>query len=642
MTTNLPSTDLLTRLRTRFAFFTGKGGVGKTSAACATSVALARSGKRVLLVSTDPASNLDDVLGTPLGAQARPITGVSGLEALNIDPEKAARAYRERVVGPYRGVLPQEAVASIEEQLSGACTTEIAAFDEFAALLAGEGRAADYDHIVFDTAPTGHTLRLLALPAAWTGFLEKSAQGASCLGPTAKVEIQRDRYTRAVAALSDPERTTLVLVTRPEASAIREAERARVQLSTHGMRNQLLVVNGVFHVHDPGDPLAVAIDEQMRAALVDLPPGLASLPRVEVPLRAYNVTGVPALQRFFDAESEDTATRAREDDPPLEGVVSLAQLVDEVAAAGHGLIMVMGKGGVGKTTLAASVAVDLASRGLTVHLTTTDPAAHLLETLAGDVENLRVSRIDPAAEVAAYTKAVVDRSRDTLDSAGLALLEEDLRSPCTEEVAVFHAFSRAIAHAGREVVVMDTAPTGHTLLLLDATGSYHKEILRQSRGHVVATPMMRLQDPKWTRILLVTLPETTPVHEASALQQDLRRAGIEPYGWIINRSLAAARPRDPLLVERARQERRHITEVVTRLARRTAIVPWLAEPPVGAARLGALARGEPSTIARVRYAVAGEPGTGPPLRPGALCGFRKLCPVDSGNSGRFTSAHFTR
>ncbi len=588
---DLPAAELLTRLRTRHAFFTGKGGVGKTSAACATSVALARAGKRVLLVSTDPASNLDDVLGTPLGPEPRPIVGVPGLSAMNIDPEKAARSYRERVVGPYRGVLPQDAVAAIEEQLSGACTTEIAAFDEFAALIAGEGRAREQDFIIFDTAPTGHTLRLLALPSAWTGFLERSANGASCLGPTSKVEIQRDRYALAVAALSDPERTTLVLVTRPEPSAIREIERARVELSAHGMANQLLVVNGVFHARDRDDPLAVAIDEQAQAALKDLPPGLASLPRVELPLRAYNVTGLAALGRFFETDGEVVATPGLGEAGPLEHVVSLAELVDEVAAAGHGLIMVMGKGGVGKTTLAAAVAVDLASRGIEVHLTTTDPAAHLIETLAGEVDHLRVSRIDPAAEVAAYTKTIVDRSRATLDAAGLALLEEDLRSPCTEEVAVFHAFSRAIARARSEVVVMDTAPTGHTLLLLDATGSYHKEILRQSRGHVVATPMMRLQDPAWTRILLVTLPETTPVHEASALQEDLRRAGIEPYGWIINRSLAVAGPRDPLLVQRAREERRHITEVTTRLARRTAVVPWLAEAPVGASRLQALARG---------------------------------------------------
>lgn len=585
------SADLLTRLRTRHAFFTGKGGVGKTSTACATSVALARSGKRVLLVSTDPASNLDDVLGTPLGPEPRPVEGVPGLLALNIDPEKAARAYRERVVGPYRGVLPQEAVASIEEQLSGACTTEIAAFDEFAALIAGEGSAQEYDAIIFDTAPTGHTLRLLALPAAWTGFLERSAQGASCLGPASKVEIQRDRYALAVAALSDPARTTLVLVTRPEPSAIREVEHARIELTAHGMTNQLLVVNGVFHVRDRGDPLALALDGQAQAALADLPPGLASLPRVELPLRSYNVTGLAALGRFFETEGEEAATPVVGQDGPLEGVVSLAELVDEVAAAEHGLVMLMGKGGVGKTTLAAAVAVTLASRGIDVHLTTTDPAAHLLETLAGEVAHLRVSRIDPAAEVAAYTKAIVDRSRATLDAAGLALLEEDLRSPCTEEVAVFHAFSRAIARARHEVVVMDTAPTGHTLLLLDATGSYHKEILRQSRGHVVATPMMRLQDPTWTRILLVTLPETTPVHEASALQQDLRRAGIEPFGWIVNRSLSAAGPRDPLLAQRAHEERRHIADVTTRLARRTAIVPWLAEPPVGAPRLRALAQG---------------------------------------------------
>jgi arsenite-transporting ATPase len=162
-----------------------------------------------------------------------------------------------------------------------------------------------------------------------------------------------------------------------------------------------------------------------------------------------------------------------------------------------------------------------------------------------------------------------------------------LRSPCTEEVAVFHAVSRLVFGARREIVVMDTAPTGHTLLLLDATGAYHREVVRTATGApgTIHTPLMRLRDPAYTRILVVTLPETTPVAEAAQLQADLRRAGIEPFAWIVNASLAAAGPSDPVLVERAAAELELIETVRSTLAARVAIVPWIPEEPCGAKAL---------------------------------------------------------
>lgn len=587
-------------------FFTGKGGVGKTSLACATAVALADAGRRVLLVSTDPASNLADVLGAPVGPTVAEVATVPGLRALNVDPEAAASAYRERVVGPMRGVLPDEAVARIEEGLSGACTTEIAAFDRFAAMLAGEGEAVGMDVVVFDTAPTGHTLRLLELPAAWSGFIDDNPEGASCLGPSSGLETQHERYQAAAEALRDPARTTLVLVARPEPSALAEAARSAAELSAIGVAGQRLVVNGAFRASDPADPLAAAMERQAEAALRALPPALAALPTETVALRPHNLVGLDALRDLVaDHGAHETLPEAPAVPALPDAAADLAELVDEVEAEGKGLVLVMGKGGVGKTTVAAAVAAELAARGHAVHLTTTDPAAHLDEALGEDgvagegAGTLTVTRIDPHEETRRYTERVLRTKGAGLDDDARRLLEEDLRSPCTEEVAVFHAFSRAVGSAARGFVVMDTAPTGHTLLLLDTAGSYHREVLRSSSldPERVTTPLMRLQDPAFTRVLVVTLAETTPVREAAALQADLRRAGIEPFAWVVNRSLAAARPSDPLLAARAAAEVPEVEAVVHEHAPRPdgaprlAVLPYTPEPPVGARRLRALAHG---------------------------------------------------
>ena len=572
---------------TRYLFFTGKGGVGKTSLATATSVSLADRGRRVLLVSTDPASNLGQVLECAVGETITPVARVPRLSTLNIDPGAAAAAYRERVVGPVRGALPDDVVAQMEESLSGACTTEIAAFDEFTKLLTDTALTTGFDHIVFDTAPTGHTLRLLQLPGAWSRFIDANPGGASCLGPLSGLEAQRAQYATAVRSLSDPAVTTLLLVTRPEPSALDEASRTSAELSAIGIDSQRLVVNGTFEARDAADPLAVALERRATAALLAMPSSLLDIPQETVALRAHNLVGVSALRSLLDeGEAELDAGR----DEPVAGADlpgTVRGLIDDVARAGHGLIMVMGKGGVGKTTIAAAVAVDLASRGLPVHLSTTDPAAHVTDILGAEAEGLTVSRIDPRVETDRYVERVLSTRGKALDDEGRNLLIEDLRSPCTEEVAVFHAFSRIVQQARRGIVVLDTAPTGHTLLLLDATGSYHREVLRTSGlpAERVITPLMRLRDPDYTRILIVTLPETTPVLEAEQLQSDLRRAGIEPYAWVINQSLAAAATTDPLLRARARAEWPLIERVQHELAQRCAIVPLRAEPPVGPARL---------------------------------------------------------
>lgn len=575
-----------------FLFFTGKGGVGKTSLACASALRLARAGKRVLLVSTDPASNVGQVFGQAIGHQISPIAAVENLSALEIDPQAAAQQYRDRIVGPVKNVLPEAVVRGIEEQLSGACTTEIAAFDEFTALLTDPTLIADYDHIVFDTAPTGHTIRLLQLPGAWSGFLDANPDGASCLGPLSGLEKQRTQYHAAVDALADSAKTRLVLVARAQASTLREVARTHEELAAIGLKQQYLVINGVFPATEAADDaLAQAIVRREAHALDHQPAVLAALSQDRLPLKPFNLVGLAALEALLSDAAQLGAAPATVAPLPA-GTSTLAQLVDGIAATGHGLVMVMGKGGVGKTTIAAAVAVELARRGLPVHLTTSDPAAHLADTLSDTVPNLSISRIDPAAETARYRDEILASKGKDLDTAGRALLEEDLRSPCTEEIAVFQAFSRVIREAGRKFVVMDTAPTGHTLLLLDATGAYHRDMVRQmgDKGMHFVTPMMQLQDPARTKVLIATLAETTPVLEAAALQADLMRAGITPWAWVVNQSVAAAGDvRSPLLVQRAGNEVRELDAVLTHHARQVALLPLMAEEPVGAAALTALA-----------------------------------------------------
>ncbi|WP_239451671.1 arsenical pump-driving ATPase [Elioraea rosea] len=574
----------------RHLFFTGKGGVGKTSIACASAIALAEGGRRVLLVSTDPASNLDEMLGAPLTDTPREVPGVAGLSALNIDPEAAAEAYRGRVLAQMEGAA-EAARATVREQLSGACTTEVAAFDEFAALLAGG--APGFDHVLFDTAPTGHTLRLLSLPAAWTGFLATNEAGTSCLGPHSGLKTQEERFRAAMDALGDAATTAIVLVTRPDPAALAEATRSAGELAALGLANQRLVINGVFHASRTDDPVAAAIEGSGRAALAGMPEALRRLPRDKVPLRGFDMVGLAALRVLFRRGAEPSGLSAPPGTVAMPAVPSLDALVDGLAARGHGLVMVMGKGGVGKTTIAAAVALGLVTRGHAVHLSTTDPAAHLAMTLGGEMPGLRVDRIDPKAETERYVAKIMETRGRSLDEAGRALLREDLRSPCTEEVAVFHAFSRIVAEARQRFVVLDTAPTGHTLLLMDATGAYHRQMTRSldqanGQGRIV-TPLMRLQDPAHTQILIVTLPETTPVSEAAALQEDLRRAGIEPYAWIVNRALSGSGASDPVLRQRMAAEAHQIDRLRAGLARRLFQLPWQADAPVGLAALRTLA-----------------------------------------------------
>lgn len=572
----------------QFIFFTGKGGVGKTSLACATAVRLADSGKRTLLVSTDPASNVGQVFNQQIGHRIVAVAQAPGLDAMEVDPLAAAQAYRDRVLNPVRDQMPAEVVRSIEEQLSGSCTTEIAAFDEFTALLTSEILREKYQHIVFDTAPTGHTIRMLELPGAWSGYLEANPDAAANLGPLVGLEKQQHQYADAVTALADENLTRLVLVARAQTSTLKEVSHTHDELYHLGLKHQHLAINGVLTPRSSEhDPLAQSILAREEKALSEMPANLMSLPQTKLPLKSFNLVGVGALRALLNPEEEKIAGFNAAVLPNDLALPPLSTLVDELSLAGKGLVMTMGKGGVGKTTLAAALAVSLASRGHSVHLTTSDPAAHLSYTLADAMPGLTVSRIDPKAETERYRRFVMDNQGKDLDEAGRAVLEEDLRSPCTEEIAVFQAFSRVIKEANDRFVIMDTAPTGHTLLLLDASGNYHKEMVRQmgSTEERYLTPMMQLRDPEQTKVIIVTLAETTPMLEAASLQDDLRRAEIEPWAWVINNSIAAAQPTSPLLEARAERERPIIQEIQNVHARRIALTPLQHEEPVGIERL---------------------------------------------------------
>ncbi|WP_017378924.1 arsenical pump-driving ATPase [Paenisporosarcina sp. TG-14] len=569
---------------TPFLFFTGKGGVGKTSAACATAVNLTDQGKKVLLVSTDPASNLQDVFGMEFSNQPTKVDNVDGLFACNLDPEEAAKSYRDKVVDPFRGKLPDAVVDQMEEQLSGACTVEIAAFDEFTNLLTNSELISSFDHVIFDTAPTGHTLRLLQLPNAWNGFLEESTHGASCLGPLSGLSAKKELYANTVKVLSDPSQTKLVLVTRPDSSTFFEAQRASTELKEIGIKNQLLIINGLLKKPIDNDEISSAFYNRQQKALKELPESLKQLETYSLPFVSYSLIGSESLRHLF--KSYLLSSSAQESvELKSDNLMTINQTVDDLYVKNSRVILTMGKGGVGKTTIASLLAVGLAKKGKKVHLTTTDPAAHLEFVFKDEqvMDNLTISKIDPSAEVEKYKAEVLLTAGAGLEEDALRYLEEDLNSPCTEEIAVFRAFADVVERSNEEIVVIDTAPTGHTLLLLDAAKSYEKELSR-STGEIpeaVKNLLPRLRNPEETSVLIVTLPEATPVFEAMRLQQDLKRAGIQPKSWVINQSLYGTETIDPILSAKATSEKVWIKKVSEELTKQTTIVKWQPEDKLG-------------------------------------------------------------
>ncbi|QOX64410.1 arsenical pump-driving ATPase [Anoxybacterium hadale] len=560
---------------TKYLFYTGKGGVGKTSVACATAVNLADSGKRVLLVSTDPASNLQDVFGTPLSGKATPIAEVPNLDVANLDPMQAAAEYRESVLSPYRGKLPESVLSNMEEQLSGSCTVEIAAFNEFSNFITNKEMEEKYDHILFDTAPTGHTLRMLQLPSAWSNFISESTHGASCLGQLSGLESKKEMYKAAVETLTDGAQTTLILVTRPETAPLKEIERASYELAELGVLNQSMVINGVLADYD--DTISKNLYNKQQSALSNMPKPLQAITTYMVPLRAYNITGMENVRSLLTKDGYVTSDETIK----AEHVPQLKDVIDDLYHSGKKVIFTMGKGGVGKTTLAAAIALGLSEKGKKVHLTTTDPAAHLKFVL-DENNGITMSHIDEHQELARYQEEVLSKARETMSEEDIAYIEEDLRSPCTQEIAVFRAFAEVVERSENEIVVIDTAPTGHTLLLLDSTLSYHKEVQR-TQGNIpesIRKLLPRLRSPE-TAVVIVALPEATPVYEALRLEEDLKRANIATKWWLMNSSLYHTKTTNALLAAKASNEIPWINEIAEHTNDHFALIAWSADDMKG-------------------------------------------------------------
>jgi arsenite-transporting ATPase len=557
---------------TKYLFYTGKGGVGKTSSACATAVTLADSGNKVLLVSTDPASNLQDVFNTELNNKGVPIKDVPNLVVANLDPVQAAAEYRESVISPYRGLMPDSVLNNMEEQLSGSCTVEIAAFNEFSNFLTDETAQKKYDYIIFDTAPTGHTLRMLQLPSAWSNFISESTHGASCLGQLSGLESKKEVYKKAVETLADGKLTTLILVTRPETGPLTEAERASKELSEIGVNNQILIINGLLNDYD--DEISENLYNKQKKALSEVPENLRNKVSYVIPLRAYNITGLENVRALLTKDNYIL----REEKVNAEYVPGLKDVVSDLYNSGKRVIFTMGKGGVGKTTIAAAIALGLNKKGKKVHLTTTDPAAHL-NFVIKEQEGITISHIDEQAELKKYSEEVLSKARETMTEDDVAYVEEDLRSPCTQEIAVFRAFAEVVEKAEDQIVVIDTAPTGHTLLLLESTQSYNKEISR-SQGDIPESAkklLPRLKNADETEVIIVTLAETTPVYEAMRLEEDLKRAGISAKWWVINSSLYQTKTTNKMLAAKASNEIEWINKIANHASGKFAVIGWSAD-----------------------------------------------------------------
>jgi arsenite-transporting ATPase len=580
---------------TQFIFFSGKGGVGKTSMACAHAVRYADAGKRTLIVTTDPASNLADVFEQEIGHQVTPITGVPNLSAMEIDPDTATQEYIDRAMAPIRAAFPPQIVEVMEEQMSGPCTAEVAAFDRFTDFLdvpANDG--VTFDIVIFDTAPTGHTIRLLELPAEWSESIDAASAGSgqTCLGPAAAIQDAKHKYERALAAMRQSEQTNFVFVLHPEAISIKETRHAIDELTKLEIQNFSLIINGIIPHEGTRSPLFAARAEMQARYLVQIEFNFP-YPKQRMTLLADEIKGVNRLRQvgriFFDAEQTSSLEEAAS--VPVQAEIVVSSLDDARARltpnGRRRTVFFAGKGGVGKTVASCISAVWLAGQGFRTLLLTTDPAAHLgdvLEFPVGDEitpitgqPKLWAVNIDPKAAAETYKKRILEdaRQRGRPESA-IKMMEEELNSPCTEEMAAFDKFIEYASQEEWDSVIFDTAPTGHTLRLLELPVDWSKQIDVKVFASVEGTAaddvakerfgkvIEMMSDPEQSTFAFVMYPESTPILEAWRAAQELGTVGVHPGLVVANMVIPPEQTTTPFVQSRRVMQEKYLKEIMQR------------------------------------------------------------------------------
>lgn len=594
---------------TRYLFFSGKGGVGKTTMAAATAIHYAIEGKKTLIVTTDPASNLADVFEQGIGHKVTAIRGVSNLSAMEIDPDEATREYKERIIGAFREIMPEDVIASLEENLSGPCTTEMASFDRFIDFMEG----SEYDVIVFDTAPTGHTIRLLELPVDWSKHIEESAKGSgqTCLGPVQTIQDSKEKYDRATALLKDPSRTIFFFVMRPEELSLYETLRASKELETIGIKSGAIIINGIL----PEEVCDITFFKKKyysQQSVIRQTAKAITQPKSHMFLRDNEVKGVSALKaiarELFTGQKPSNATLPEQ--PAYLAPTPERPDIDALFLPGGQTkaIFFTGKGGVGKTSVSCIAAVYLAQKGIKTLLVTTDPAAHIGEVLDIKVgsrpekitDNLFAVMVNQQEAFQEYKERVLNEARGKYSEDMLATMEEELNSPCTEEMAAFDKFIKYIEGKDYEVVVFDTAPTGHTLRLLDLPFDYAKQVemmvsaaesaeIKETTQNRFRDIISTLRDKNRTIFSLVLYPESTPIMESYRAMLDLKEAGIETQLVIANMVLQEEVCTNNFFRNRRQMQLKYLEEIRERFNLPVLQLPLLQEEIKGLNRLKAAA-----------------------------------------------------
>jgi len=604
---------MVSKTGTRFYFFSGKGGVGKTTMAAASALYYAASGKKTLIITTDPASNLADVFEQTIGYSVVPITGVNNLFAMELDPDKATSEYRERTIAPLKGLIPEESLAVVEEQLNSPCTAEVAAFERFTDFL----QESDYDIVIFDTAPTGHTLRLLELPGEWSAVIENAAKdgsaGQTCIGPAAALAESKEKFDRAISAMRDAKQATFIFVLRPEATAIYETQRSIAELTKLGIVSQALIVNGIYPKEACDNPFMLRRYYKQQEYLGLIKTGLA-LPAILMELEANEVKGKASLLAIGEKLLEKPVNL---EDYPIEiGETTQAYLpqqqrqvdpaIEKLLVPSNGrrrTIFFAGKGGVGKTSVAGATALWIARHGYRTLLLTTDPASHLSQILGqpisekpakvGKKKNLWMACIDGPQAASEYKAKVIAEVSLKYDAKRVSAIEEELNSPCTEEMATFEKFIEFASLKDYEVIVFDTAPTGHTLRLLKLPVEWSKQLEIKIYTTTEDSAMDKItkqhfkevidmmQDADRTTFSFVMYPENTPIEEASRAMQELKTIGISTNMIVANLILPDNILTNDYLRQRKSMQEKYLEQMRERFSVPIVQLPLLAEDLIG-------------------------------------------------------------